>query len=273
MNIAFMVIKNGVKLGYPFIESVASVLRVVDVFFIVDHHSDDKTPAILTRLRELNGKIHLAEANWPKQSSCGSAIAAATNHAIGLCLKKWPKAHKLLYMQADEVFHEKDLSNIGNMFPNKFKSSSFKFLHFRNGFDKIIANPTYNRAIRLISPGAKSIQDGFNFGGDVTPIGHSQVNVFHVGWCFPVHICHKHISHSALYPGAGEYNRAKRVCEDMLRTRKFSKERLCKEVDGQYRFQSFNGNNLPQCIRHLVKESSYDPQRSLGILSETIKNG
>ena len=38
-----MIIKNGIKNGYPFLESIRSIIDVADEFLISDGYSDDGT--------------------------------------------------------------------------------------------------------------------------------------------------------------------------------------------------------------------------------------
>lgn len=271
MNVGFMVLKNGIRLGYPFIEAVTSVLSVVDAFLVIDHGSDDNTWETLQDFSKLNRKIHLERASWPQKSSCGSSIAVATNNGLKCCLKKWPNIHKILYLQADEVFHEKDLKNLGEMFPNEFRASSFHFLHFRNGFDHVISNPTYQRAIRIISPGARSILDGYNF-ENAGKTGNSHVTIFHVGWCFLRNICQKHVNHAALYPDSRPYLRAKKICSDMLATGQFSVDKLNTVIDQNYSFDRFDVNKLPAVLKHLLSLDLYNPRIGISVLGKRIKD-
>ena len=179
---------------------------------------------------------------------------------------------KLFYLQADEVYHENAGKEIHRCLRSKSNSVSFKFLHFRNGFDRYIKNPTYNRAIRIINKnGVHSVQDGFNFGGDVNPIHNSDAIVYHIGWCFPKNICNKHINHAKLYPGVGSYMGAKKVCQEMLDSGNISTDVLCKKVDSRYKFNKFSFKDLPRFAKHLVNDKEYDAYHGLEILSDDLK--
>ena len=59
---AFTFIKNGQILGYPFLESINSVLSIVDEFVINVGESEDDT---LTMIKSINNpKIRIIESKW-----------------------------------------------------------------------------------------------------------------------------------------------------------------------------------------------------------------
>ena len=59
---AFTFIKNGQILGYPFIESIQSILPIVDEFVINIGYSDDNT---LSQIQSINNeKIRIIQSKW-----------------------------------------------------------------------------------------------------------------------------------------------------------------------------------------------------------------
>lgn len=62
----FMIVKNVLKQGYPFVEAIASALPICDEFLISDGYSTDGTFEILKRISSLNKKIRIFRYNWPK---------------------------------------------------------------------------------------------------------------------------------------------------------------------------------------------------------------
>ena len=266
-TVGFTPIRNGISLGYPFVEAITSVLKVVDEFLVCDYGSEDDTLKILETMAELNNKIIVKTGVWPKHSASGSAISVVTNRMIKQC-----SGDRLFYVQADEVYHETSENYLSeHLVDYKHKSISVNFLHFRNSFYKIIANPTYNTAIRIFSKkGVKSIKDGYNFGGDVKPIWQSGVHLWHMGWCFPKNICNKHINHASLYPGNGTYEKAKRICKEMLESGNISTERLCNEIDRQYKFN--NRKDHPLILSHLLNQQEYNPHKSIEVLERKIRD-
>ena len=59
---AFTFIKNGEILGYPFLQSIQSILPIVDEFIINVGESEDDTLALVTSIS--NSKIRIIESKW-----------------------------------------------------------------------------------------------------------------------------------------------------------------------------------------------------------------
>ncbi|MDF2441628.1 MAG: hypothetical protein JWN98_2612, partial [Abditibacteriota bacterium] len=76
MNLsAFMVLRNGVALGYPFIEAILSLLPACDEFVISEGYSDDETWLWLERLQaRFPEQIRLLRRHWPQNRNSGGAI-------------------------------------------------------------------------------------------------------------------------------------------------------------------------------------------------------
>jgi hypothetical protein len=98
----FMIVKNGLKQGYPFAEAIASALPVCDEFLISDGNSTDGTWEILQKLPALNKKIQIFQEEWPKTGLM--ALAAVSNTLRWKC-----KFKHLFYTQAAEVVHEDNI--------------------------------------------------------------------------------------------------------------------------------------------------------------------
>ncbi len=59
---AFTFIKNGQILGYPFLQSIQSILPIVDEFIINVGESKDDTLALVKSIA--NSKIRIIESKW-----------------------------------------------------------------------------------------------------------------------------------------------------------------------------------------------------------------
>ena len=59
---AFTFIRNGEILGYPFLQSIQSVLPIVDEFIINVGESEDDTLALVKSIA--NSKIRIIESKW-----------------------------------------------------------------------------------------------------------------------------------------------------------------------------------------------------------------
>jgi glycosyltransferase involved in cell wall biosynthesis len=63
----FTVVKDAIKQGYPFVESIASVLPICDEFLISDGYSTDGTYEILQKISQLNKKVKVFRDEWTKR--------------------------------------------------------------------------------------------------------------------------------------------------------------------------------------------------------------
>jgi len=98
----FTFVRNGVKLDYPFIESIRSLLPLVDELVVNVPKSEDET---LARVRAIgDSKLKIFESDWDESMREGGRILSLqTNRALEQC-----QGELAIYLQADEVLHEAD---------------------------------------------------------------------------------------------------------------------------------------------------------------------
>ena len=157
------IIRNGVKLGYPFLESMQSLLPICDEFIAVVGQSEDETRA---RIEALNSpKIKIIDTIWdPMMRKGGEVVAQQTNIGIQAATGDW-----IFYMQADDMIHEKDLVEIRDEMqaclhnPN-IEGLLFPYYHFWT-YDWITVGRAYRREIRIVRnlPGLRSYRDAQGF--------------------------------------------------------------------------------------------------------------
>ncbi|MCC6724774.1 MAG: glycosyltransferase family 2 protein [Saprospiraceae bacterium] len=103
---AFSYIRNGFKYGYPFLQSIQSVLPLCDEFVIAVGDSEDGTKEAIKNLE--NAKIKIIDTIWDDNLRSGGRIfAQQSNIALGGISGDWA-----FHIQADEVLHEDDLFKI-----------------------------------------------------------------------------------------------------------------------------------------------------------------
>ena len=162
------IIKNGIRLGYPFIESIMSIFDICDEFVISEGYSDDGTDEIIESAFGNLPKAKIFHDVWPEREG-GRAIAEITDIAVSRASCDW-----IYYIQADEIVHEDNLELLKKIAGNKnvFHSAAFSFLHFDGAWNHIVENPSYNWAIRMFRNGLniKSHRDGWSFDGEVEPV-------------------------------------------------------------------------------------------------------
>jgi len=102
----FTFIRNAVKLDYPVVEAITSVLPLCDEFVVnvgrVDGDDDDGTLELVQSIG--SPKIRVVESSWNPHMTRGAYVyAQQTNIALFNCRGRWA-----FYVQSDEVVHEAD---------------------------------------------------------------------------------------------------------------------------------------------------------------------
>lgn len=146
----FTFIRNGTSLGFPFIESIMSLLPLVQEFVIAVGKGEDDT---LQRILAINNsKIRVIETSWnERMSDRGFVYAQQKMIAQYACTGDWA-----FYLEGDEVVHEDDLVNIRASVDlhhtnPQVEALVFDYLHFYGTPEFISISPGwYRRECRLI---------------------------------------------------------------------------------------------------------------------------
>lgn len=146
----FSFIRNGVSLGFPFIESIRSLLPLVDEFVIAVGKSQDDT---LARIQALNEpRIRIIETVWNEHmADRGFVYAQQKMLAQYACTGEWA-----FYLEGDEVVHEAELPAIRAAVDRHHDNPAvealvFDYLHFYGTPGLISVSPGwYRRECRLI---------------------------------------------------------------------------------------------------------------------------
>ena len=182
-----MIIKNGVKFDYPFIEACISVLPICDELVVIDGFSSDGTYERLVELREKHDKVKVFQSPWDREHY--SVLSDLTNAAIEKCQCKYH-----FQIQGDEVLHEKYHDRLRDIVVNEeFDYVFIGLIHFYGGFykiykPKIFLDGTVRMARRALYPRIRSHSDAFSFGTpDSDPNSYKElrlddINVHHYGF-------------------------------------------------------------------------------------------
>lgn len=148
----FSMVRNGLKLYYPVVEMIKSILPIVDEFVIAigegdeDDHTREEVIAIGSE------KINIIDTVWDLEKyPNGMENAHQTDIAKEECEGDW-----LFYLQADEVIHEKFLPIIKNrceelLDNEKVEALLFKYRHFWGDYEHYqISHGWYPHEIRII---------------------------------------------------------------------------------------------------------------------------
>ena len=96
----FTYIRNGFKMGYPFISSIQSLLPIVDELIVVVGNSEDGTKEAIENLT--NPKIIIIDNIWTREKRINGAIfREQSNIGLNRVTGDWA-----IHIQADEVLHE-----------------------------------------------------------------------------------------------------------------------------------------------------------------------
>ena len=181
----FSIVRAARELDYPVVESLRSLLPLVEELVVVTHHGDEGTRGMLDSLGD--ARLVVVETDWndaPHEG--GRTLARQTNVGLARCRHPWA-----LYLQADEVLHEEDYDRIRGALERydgarEVDALSFRFLHFEGSHGYV--NPLrYRRQCRLVRNDGRleSVRDAAGFGrrdGRRLRARRSGARIFHYGW-------------------------------------------------------------------------------------------
>ncbi|HTY86434.1 MAG TPA: hypothetical protein VMB80_03140 [Candidatus Acidoferrum sp.] len=144
----FTFLRNGQKLGYPFVESIQSVLPIVDEFVIALGPCEDDTE---TRLRGIGDpKIRIIPTQWNERirsdySIKGFVYGQQKSIALFNCTGDWA-----FYLEGDELVHEDELPKIRaamerHLGDERVEALVFDYLHFYGNANTYAWSPGWYR--------------------------------------------------------------------------------------------------------------------------------
>lgn len=187
---AFTFIKNGQILGYPFLESIQSILPIVDEFIINVGESEDETLALIKSIE--NSKIRIIESKWNnKMQDRGYVYGQQKMIAHYNCTGDWA-----FYIEGDEVYHESELKKIKESMKLHLNDSEvealvFDYYHFYGNANSYVNSPGWYRSeARIIKNSVRSYSpDGLfwlvldsNKKGRYPRAKHTGAHCYHYGW-------------------------------------------------------------------------------------------
>lgn len=102
-------IRNGIALGYPFVEAIRSILPLVDEMVVVVGESTDGSREAIEAIGD--PKIRIIDSVWPPRiTPKASVLTHQTNLGLLHCRGDW-----VVYVQGNELFHERDLPKLRTM--------------------------------------------------------------------------------------------------------------------------------------------------------------
>lgn len=150
--VGFTIARNVVLYDYPIVEAISSILPLCDEVVVAVGRSDDNTLALIKSIAP--DKITIIETLWDDRlREGGRVLAVETDKAFAAVAHD---ADWCLYIQADEVIHEKYHATIRQAMEH-YKANSrvdgllFHYKHFYGSYDYVGESwRWYRREIRVI---------------------------------------------------------------------------------------------------------------------------
>jgi hypothetical protein len=148
----FTIVRNAVKLDYPIVEAINSILPLCDEFVAAVGKSDDGTLELIRSID--SAKIKIVETVWDdSKREGGRTLALETDKAFAAIGSGFDWC---FYIQADEVLHEQYYSTVRDAMVRYKDDQSVEGLllsykHFYGSYDYLGSSWSwYRREIRII---------------------------------------------------------------------------------------------------------------------------
>lgn len=204
----FTLVRNAVKLDFPIVPAIESVLEVCDEVVVNVGKSEDETRDLVASVRD--PRVRIIDTEWDLTKK-NIMLSIETQRAMDACRGSWG-----IYIQADEVLQERGAHILKEKVAEwdrdeRVEGLLVKYLHFYGGFDRIATSRRwYRREVRCIRLG-RDIRpyqgaQGFRVGPGYRKIRArlTDAEVFHYGWARPARaIREKHEQSKTMYPWRG----------------------------------------------------------------------
>jgi len=186
---AFTLVRNAIKLNFPILATICSVLGVCDEVVVNVGKSDDDTREIVAGIGD--SRVRILESEWDMKRGDGM-LALETQRAMNACRGSWG-----IYLQADEVLDERSARTLKAKVAEwdddpRVEGLLVNYLHFYGGFDRVATNRRwYRREVRCIRLGLDihpyQGAQGFRVGPAQRKIRArlTDAQMFHYGWARP----------------------------------------------------------------------------------------
>ncbi len=190
----FTFLRNGQKLGYPFVASIRSILPLVDEFVIALGPCDDDTEKMLREIGD--PKIRILPTQWNEKiqndySLKGFVYGQQKSIALFNCTGDWA-----FYLEGDEVVHEHDLPKIRaamekHLADPRVEALAFDYLHFYGNANTYAWSPRWYRSeVRVIRntipawgpEGLFFVVPETHRRGRFPRAAHAGATIYHYGW-------------------------------------------------------------------------------------------
>jgi hypothetical protein len=201
----FTLVRNAIKLDFPIVPAIRSVLEVCDEVVVNVGKSEDETRDLVGSVAD--PRVRILDTEWDL-SKKNAMLSIETQRAMDACRGAWG-----IYIQADEVLHERGARLLKDAAQEwdgdaRVEGLLVRYLHFYGGFDTVATNRRwYRREVRCVRLGhdIRPYQgaQGFRVGATYRKIRAqvTEAEMFHYGWARPARaIREKHEQSKTMYP-------------------------------------------------------------------------
>ena len=195
---AYMVLKNGDELGYPFEIAIKSVLPLVSKFLVLCDGEEEQK-----RLRSISDKIEVIPFSW-NEFEGEHTIAYWEDEAMKCCNTDW-----IFKVQANEIYGRSDLIKIAmNLLlcdNNGYTGMIFNFIHHLGKSEMMESPPAYDIAIRVCKKlFSYNREDGFSLSTENSL--HTDIVCHRYGWYNHEQALKKAMHHCEMFKHWGDGN-------------------------------------------------------------------
>ena len=249
----FTIVRNAVKLDFPVVPAIRSVLEVCDEVVVNVGKSEDETRDLVASIAD--PRVRILDTVWDFTKK-NIMLSIETQRAMTACRGSWG-----IYIQADEVLHERGAHILKEKVAewdrdDRVEGLLVQYLHFYGGFERIATSRRwYRREVRCIRLG-RDIRpyqgaQGFRVGPDYRKIRArpTDAEMFHYGWARPAKAIKEKLEISkTIYPWGGN---------------RFDKEQARGFLEWIPLLRDFAGTH-PAAARDWIAERTHDPERVIG---------
>lgn len=249
----FTLVRNAVKLDFPIVPAIRSVLEVCDEVVVNVGKSEDDTRDLVASVKDPRVRILDTEWDFTKKNIM---LSIETQRAMDACRGSWG-----IYIQADEVLHERGAHLLKEKVAEwdrdaRVEGLLVKYLHFYGAFDRIATSRRwYRREVRCIRLGTDvhpyQGAQGFRVGPNDRKIRArpTDAEMFHYGWARPAKAIKEKLEISkTIYPWGGN---------------RFDQEQARGFLEWIPLLRDYDGTH-PAAARGWIAERSHDPERVIG---------
>jgi hypothetical protein len=204
----FTIVRNAVKLDYPIVPAIRSILDICDELIVNVGKSEDETRDLVASVGD--PRVRILDSVWD-MSRRSEVLSLETQRAMDACRGSWG-----VYIQADEVLHEQGAPILKQGMIEweddaRVEGLLVRYRHFWGNFETLATARRYYRrevrCVRLARRDIRSFSDaqGFRVGPELRPIRArlTDAEMFHYGWARPLRaIGEKYEANKTIFPGS-----------------------------------------------------------------------